>query len=396
MMLVLFSAAQWTEVNTGLTNLNVRAMASDGSHLYTGTEGGGVFLSENEGQSWTAINNGLSNLSITSLAISGTQVFAGTQGGGVYMTEDNGSTWSEANAGLTSLSVLAMAVSGTTVFAGTWDGGIFRSTDNGANWTAVNTGLPSAPFPVIGEFAVSGNTIYAGDGSMGNTCGVYKSTDNGNTWNLMDNGMTYLCVQSLLADENKVYSGNMGGIYHSADGAANWTMINDGLPVFDYASALATDGARVFAGFSQGGVYITADDGFNWADVSTGLPAGNYIASLQVMGDKIFAGVAGMGGHGVFVRSLSEFPAGVEEAETHEPVFTISPNPFHEQTTIKFKEYQKQSLLTLFDACGKQLDARRINGNSVVLDREGLAAGVYMLKVVNESQQSTSMRIIVE
>jgi hypothetical protein len=50
----------------------------NGTNLFAGTAGGGVFLSTNNGQSWTAINNGLTDLSIYSLVVSGNRIFAGT------------------------------------------------------------------------------------------------------------------------------------------------------------------------------------------------------------------------------------------------------------------------------------------------------------------------------
>lgn len=56
---------------------------SDGT-LYAGTEGGGIFRSENRGNTWTAINAGLANLSIYSLAVMGKTLFAGTNGVGIF------------------------------------------------------------------------------------------------------------------------------------------------------------------------------------------------------------------------------------------------------------------------------------------------------------------------
>jgi hypothetical protein len=62
-----------------------------GTNLFAGTEGGGVFLSTNNGTSWTAVNTGLTHTYVLSLAVSpatgeagGTNLFAGTEGGGVW------------------------------------------------------------------------------------------------------------------------------------------------------------------------------------------------------------------------------------------------------------------------------------------------------------------------
>ena len=49
-----------------------------------GLNGGGVFLSTNNGTSWTAVNTGLTNTAVSALAVSGTNLFAGTGSGGVW------------------------------------------------------------------------------------------------------------------------------------------------------------------------------------------------------------------------------------------------------------------------------------------------------------------------
>lgn len=96
---------------------------------------------------------------INCFVVSGNNIFAGTDGGGVFLSTDNGSNWSAVNDGLTSQDVWSLAVSGTNIFAGTHNGGVFLSTDNGSNWSAVNNGLTSQD---IWSFAVSGNNIFAG------------------------------------------------------------------------------------------------------------------------------------------------------------------------------------------------------------------------------------------
>ena len=64
-----------------MTNSNVRALAVSGTNLFAGTDGGGVFLSTNNGTSWTAFNIGLTNTVVNALAVSGTNLFAGTNDG---------------------------------------------------------------------------------------------------------------------------------------------------------------------------------------------------------------------------------------------------------------------------------------------------------------------------
>src|ERR1051325_12154686 len=85
--------------------------------------------------------NGPPGADVIALAANGSEVFAGTQGGGVFRSPDSGDTWAPSNVGLTNTNVRALAITpGGDVYAGTFSG-VFRSPDDGASWTAVNNGL---------------------------------------------------------------------------------------------------------------------------------------------------------------------------------------------------------------------------------------------------------------
>jgi beta-lactamase regulating signal transducer with metallopeptidase domain/photosystem II stability/assembly factor-like uncharacterized protein len=124
------NGASWTEVNTGLTDTIVNAIAISGKNLFAGTNDG-VFLSPDNGKSWKAVSNGLTNLQVGKLIVNGTNLFAVSEvssGNGIFLSTDNGTTWTEINTGLISSYVNTLAVSGKNVFAGT-DGGIWMLTD---------------------------------------------------------------------------------------------------------------------------------------------------------------------------------------------------------------------------------------------------------------------------
>lgn len=118
----------WWPKNVGLTNPFVSALAASSSYAVTfaGTAGGGVFRSTTAWGGWTAINDGLTNLTITALTTAGSKVFAGTAGGGVFAANNDGFTpFHEVNAGLASLTVEALATDGSNLFVAT-DAGVFR------------------------------------------------------------------------------------------------------------------------------------------------------------------------------------------------------------------------------------------------------------------------------
>jgi hypothetical protein len=67
-----------------LANNNVIALAVLGETLFAGTGGGGVFRSQDNGDSWTAVNDGLRCIAITAITVSGKYLFAGIYTYGVW------------------------------------------------------------------------------------------------------------------------------------------------------------------------------------------------------------------------------------------------------------------------------------------------------------------------
>jgi hypothetical protein len=97
-----------------------------GMNIFVGTglglwNGGGVYLSTNNGDNWTAVNTGLTDSVVRHLAVCGSNIFAGTAHG-VFVTTNNGTNWKEANAGLTDSVITALTVKGAYLFAGTGSG----------------------------------------------------------------------------------------------------------------------------------------------------------------------------------------------------------------------------------------------------------------------------------
>jgi ligand-binding sensor domain-containing protein len=115
---------RWVQTS-GPTGGVVECLAVSGSSLFAGTHDGGVYRSTDNGANWTAVNSGLTDTPIHALATNGAGVFAGTDAG-VFRSSDNGASWSAVNSGLTSTDVHALAVRGTSLFAGTQGRGVWR------------------------------------------------------------------------------------------------------------------------------------------------------------------------------------------------------------------------------------------------------------------------------
>ena len=83
----------WQEINTGINQSIIQAVTvtSDDFILAATDKTGGIYRSTDNGQNWTLVNSGLTNTNIRSLAESANgDVFAGSEGGGVFRSDNKG------------------------------------------------------------------------------------------------------------------------------------------------------------------------------------------------------------------------------------------------------------------------------------------------------------------
>src|SRR5947209_12276608 len=136
--------AQWTLANvpyggyyTSFANLHITA--------FVGTNGDGAYRSTDSGKTWTRVDSGLTNTNIKSVASLGNYLFAGT-GDGVFRSSDDGKNWAPADSGLPlnlKPVIFSLEVFGSNLFAGTQEHSnyaeeVFLSSDSGANWSSAN------------------------------------------------------------------------------------------------------------------------------------------------------------------------------------------------------------------------------------------------------------------
>jgi len=307
----------WTAVNTGLTDLDVSALAIDPltpTTVYAGMYGGGLFRSMDSGISWTAVNTGLAGQYILSLAINPltpTTLYAATGDRyGVFRSTDSGTTWTAVNTGLTHTTVQCLAINPltpTTLYVGTWGGGVFRSSDRGDHWTEVNTGLTDLWIDSLAINPVTSSTLYAGtqDG------GVFRSTDSGSTWTAANTGLTdaidfgiahgggevrSIAINSLTP--TTVYASILaGGVFRSMDSGITWTAVNTGLPSLS-ADPIVVDPLTPTTLYAGGwGVSRSMDSGDNWTAMNTGLTEMNVwaLAINPLTPATLYAGTYGGG-----------------------------------------------------------------------------------------------------
>lgn len=238
-------------------------------------------------------------------------IYLGTASGGVWKTENAGNTWQPIFDDQNNLNIGSVAVqqsNPSVLWVGTGEGnprnslnlgaGIFKSLDGGKKWKLMGLEKTKNIHRIIIDPA-NPNIVYVA--SIGNPYsehperGVYKTTDGGETWALiLHTNDTSGCADLVMdpTNPNKLlanmwqhrrtpYSFKSGGpgsgLYITFDGGKNWKKLgkDEGLPEGDYGRIGITistnEPNRIYAMIEskKNGLYRTDDGGFKWELVNS-------------------------------------------------------------------------------------------------------------------------------
>ena len=263
------------------TVMRIWALAPGGADqpglIWCGTVPGGLFKSENDGESWALVRSlwddplrnrwfggGVDWPGIHSICVDprhSATVRLGVSCGGVWRTEDAGETWTltadgmraefmpEEQAGdpaIQDAHYLAQCRAAPERMWVQHHNGIFRSDDAGLNWTEI-TGVDPSTF----GFAVA----------------VHP-----------DDGDTAWFVPGI-KDEQRIPASGKLVVTRTRDGGKSFDRLTAGLPqshaydiVLRHALAIDTTGNRLAMGSSTGGLWVSENQGDAWAAVSNTLP----------------------------------------------------------------------------------------------------------------------------
>jgi len=415
----------WEKINDGLFSLYALSLATNGTKLFVGIQGG-VYELQEDGRTWKVANSGLpvsGGDNIHTFISKGDTLYAGTHGAGIIHSLDGGGKWLYGNCEMFFNIINALTVKGNKIFTGT-DNGIFVSEDNGNSWNNIDTTILNS---VINGFLSYDNRILAF--SKGN--GIYSSIDEGNSWNSINNGFTNCNINILVKYNNNIIAGTDSGIFSSLDGEFNWQKMNNELNDKSIKS-LAVNGSTIYAGTNQKGFYFSPDGGISWYPKNdfTGIISYEYLSinSILIKGDTLLIGTSSMNGtsSGLFYSTFnnstwyhigridgvnaltysnSYLIAGgasiwvstyvqimdVDKINFPSPqTFVLSqnfPNPFNPTTKIKYF-IPKTSLVTIkvYDILGKEVttlvNEEKSPGNyEVEFNGKSLASGIYFYRL---------------
>ncbi|HEU4990773.1 MAG TPA: glycosyl hydrolase [Gemmatimonadaceae bacterium] len=266
-----FTGLRWREVGPFRGGRSVAATGSTArpNEYYMGTTGGGVFKTEDGGESWFPTTDGFFGGTIGAIAVAPSNPDIVYVGGGEYPIRGNVS----------------------------YGDGLWKSTDAGKTWHFMGLGDTRQIAKVVVDPS-NPDVVYVG--AFGHIFGpnaergVFKTTDGGKTWNkiLFRNDSTGVADMIMdPSDPNTLYvtfwqayrlpwtfsSGGVGStMYKTTDGGAHWTELknNPGLPAGMWGnSGLAISDANpkivwALIEAKQGGLYKSSDGGATWQFVN--------------------------------------------------------------------------------------------------------------------------------
>jgi photosystem II stability/assembly factor-like uncharacterized protein len=197
----------------------ITAFAAAGDSCFIGMRDGLQVAFGSGLSTTTASISGFSGMEITALLASGNVVVAGTDGKGLFVSEDRGQTWTNRTPPATDgLHFTTLVQEGNTLLAGTRFHGVYYSEDLGVQWQLKNTGLKGLH---ITDLHLEGSTLYATTDSYYN---VYTAKVDPSGWQLLNDNVLGPDhqPQSIVSKGTMLLVGTYLGLFKSRDGGATW------------------------------------------------------------------------------------------------------------------------------------------------------------------------------
>lgn len=305
------SGGCWTPQNNGLLCLQIRDIAidiNDSKQILVATAQG-IYKSSNGSQSWAEKNIGLTKLDITDIEIvppDGRIILAGSWGGGIFMSDNRGESWMPMNNGLDDPRVFMIRATyeaNPSYYAAT-ETGLYKWTSHLGKWEKLLIPGAGGPTTCIAIQKNNSNEIYAGV----KYTGIFKSIDGGVSWERKDNGLPWSTEGAFatptaihidpINDQLLIMTAGWSGLYISANAGTSWEKVS-ALPGGYELKCLAicpSEPENIFIGTTSG-VLWSKDDGNSWEVLNDGLT--NLDVRALAIDPKdpriIYAGIMGGG-----------------------------------------------------------------------------------------------------
>jgi photosystem II stability/assembly factor-like uncharacterized protein len=258
--------------------------------IYVGTIPGGLFVSEDGGESFAL------NLPLWNHESRGGDLFAGE---GTGLTHWFGTPASEGEFAPGIHSIVVDPRDPNRILVAVSTAGVLESTDGGRTWHGRNKGMLNDYLPnPAAEWGHDPHIIQQCAGQpdhvwQQNHCGVFHSTDGGRSWKQVskpDEGVRFgfpVAVDAQRGNTAWIVPGKSdmqrmtidGALFvaRTEDGGQTWQQLREGLPqanAYDVVlrHALSNSGDRLAFGSTTGNLYVSENGGNSWFTVANNLP----------------------------------------------------------------------------------------------------------------------------
>jgi len=276
---------------------------------------------------------------------------------------------------------------------------VSHTSDGGLNWGHDTLGLMGSNAWAVAFDPVDPNRVYVGGDSSYSYATLLITTDLGLTWTSSHSGLVGK-VYTLLTDPydgQLVYAGSNNGVFKSTNAGQTWSAT--GLTVQTRTLALDPEHTEcLYAGTYGSGVYLSSDYGANWVAMNTGL-TNNKILSLDLRSGSEVTLFAGTEGGSVFRTTLGSgiFEGRKPQATSRKLALSVSPNPCHAATTIRFaSSLSARATVTLYDASGRFVNSWMPNSSSFTVSTAQLTPGAYFVRLTDGTQTRTARLTVLE
>lgn len=276
------------------------------SNLYVADMMGGVWVSNDAGNTWRQENDGLGSISMTSVKIKDNCIYASTQGSGVYagiINPDGSIAWDRERSNKPKAYVHRIQIkvdpsNPDRVYASAYPGGLLRSDDGGKHWNDKNFLTPSIRVadplvqgyysfdinpknPDIVWLGVYGKSMIVSYDGM-----EYGMFANGDDHVMRGKHITSVKINPSSPDE--IWVGTEEGMFVTRDNGKHWEAVNGGLGTLDIRSVKVAsaqwppfqdgfddgnaDEWHLQDGWSviqENGNYVLQGTGHKWADAGS-------------------------------------------------------------------------------------------------------------------------------
>jgi len=417
------------------THADIHYLGFYGNRFYCGSDGG-VFVSDDYGDTWTDLSPGLE--------ITQFYAFSNSQSNPKLMVagaQDNGSnkflngTWTHVF-GADGFEALTHPTDDDIFYCSYQSGGILRTYDGGENFDYINTtGQDGAWLTPIAMSPANPSVIWMGLEDL------WKSNDGGDNWTDLTQGR----LQGSRIDEIAVapsnpltvYFSNNDSLYITHNGGSSWSAVR---PMSGYyitgIAVSAEDVNKLWVAISAAGgdqVLRSVDGGLSWTSITGALsgvglnciiedpnsPDGLYVGTetgifyrdttmaawesfdnnlpkVIVSELEIVSNVqrirAATYGRGIWESHMYSWDA-LEENEQF--ICNIYPNPASKLVTIEIQNNAKADLLRIFNSGGSLIRTIAVGGNQLTVDVSDFANGNYYFRMENSGQVLGTQKVTI-